>query len=105
MKSWTKIHSFIDGWGWRHTDGRCVWLEDIRKNLLSFSPSVSIDSIDDNRLDEIHEALQPFILEEQARVKAYLAKHPIAFDKISIPKVNREYPDLSKIFANNEAKK
>lgn len=89
---WHIIHDFLRGYGYRYYDGenelgteKVVFARDAQFHL-------GIDIQDRQDLDEIYEQLQPKI--EAWREERRKSYKPLTIKTITLPKVNRVYPEL-----------
>lgn len=114
-RKWHEIHDFMDGWGfcehipdneivredhpndpipWKVVSSkkpvRHIWHKDAEHFLNIDIFAVEADS--DEFLDGVYEKLVPLLQEQYEKMQAYYDAHPIKFDKITIPKINRLYP-------------
>lgn len=96
---WGWCHDVLYGFGYCKGDSdKVIRLEDAAKFLGWTIPHRSFyDPINAERqleLDEIYEKLQPFLIERLEKRRKYAEEHPSIWDRVNVPKVNREYPKL-----------
>jgi lipoate-protein ligase A len=84
---WIEIHDFLYGYGYRRKD-KTIFAQHAAKFL-------QIDIFrEDVDLDEVYEKIQKPMQEYFERRRQWAKDHPFNLKKITIPKVNRAYPEL-----------
>jgi hypothetical protein len=104
---WHAIHSFVDGFGWRHDDGRTIWTREAAQLPgPSALNSRAAAATDDEWLDEIYRALRPWQHARDEEATAWHKAHPVNFTKITLPAswVDHDLPDIRAVLSANPIK-
>jgi hypothetical protein len=100
---WHWIHDFVLGFGYYspgretvhgNTGARYLYASDVANAL-----GEDLGAIPREHLDSVYlETITP-LAERQARRQRWADEHPVKLDKLLIPRVNKEWPNLRDIFS------